>query len=406
MSRIDTLNQRVKLLGKDRGEFKKHDSSNMPQYNVTTQLPGDTNVAGFGAGVDDLGQILLNQKKEVKFNRNLITKDGAEYWVWKKNQKIKPNKPKWSYAVKDINGDGVPEVVIIDGRGDIRYINGYHLAKSKHKYNYAYQQFVDSFGNPQERMIKRAKREIQPKQMSQQTFRWGNTKVNDANPDGPLLATGYLAKVGYEPKAPSACNLLLSYFTKFAYKSIVETKANKNEALIKAINKLYGVIRCNADIYKEFVTEEVNKYFKEQGVSEREAKKRYDGAPSAYSKKSLERVQEICQDTSGTIKPLIRQRIGEYIEFIYKKHLEGYTIPAKADYTKVKNPRVYPDGGKGVPDITKYLANYRRKGATVKVPTASNRTPKARMPDLGSSGAKKEEDEVLETSPEVSEDEE
>lgn len=400
MSRIDTLNERVKLLGKERGKFKKHDTTNYPKYEVKAQLPGDTNVAGFAGGVDDLGQILLNQKKEVKFNRNLITADGAEYWVYKKNQTIKGNKPKWSYAVKDINGDGIPEVIIIDGHGDIRYINGYHLAKSKHKFNYAYQQFVDQFGNPQERMIKRAKRIIQPKQMSQQTFRWQNTKLDDNNPDGPLLATGLLAKAGYEPKAPSACNLLLSYYTKYAYKSVVESKTS-DEATIKAINKLYGVIRCNADIYKEFVTEYVNKYFQSQGIGEREAKKRYDGMPSAYSKKSLERVKEICQDVNGNLKPAIMSRINEYVEFIYNKHLQGYSIPSRQEYDKVKNPRQYPADGKGVPDIDKYLTNYRRKAKTVAVPTTTRR----KLPALGQGGATqkdKEDEDELETSPIVS----
>ena len=36
-------------------------------------LDSDTNVAGFAPGMDDIGHIILDNKKDVKFNRNLVT---------------------------------------------------------------------------------------------------------------------------------------------------------------------------------------------------------------------------------------------------------------------------------------------------------------------------------------------
>ena len=53
------------------------------------QLPADKMVPGFAAGMDDLAQIVLNNKFKTKFNRNALTLPGAEDWVAKKNRTIK-----------------------------------------------------------------------------------------------------------------------------------------------------------------------------------------------------------------------------------------------------------------------------------------------------------------------------
>ena len=52
-------------------------------------LPADKMVPGFAAGMDDLAQIVLNNKFKTKFNRNALTLPGAEDWVAKKNRTIK-----------------------------------------------------------------------------------------------------------------------------------------------------------------------------------------------------------------------------------------------------------------------------------------------------------------------------
>lgn len=359
MSGLGSLREKVSTLPQHTGKNRSFNTG--PGYTVKNILPPDTDVGGFARGMDDLAQILLNSKKEVKFDRNLVTAKGAQYWVAKKNAKLKPGKKPWQYAVQDINGDGAPEVVIVDGEGDIRYINGYHLGKSRHQYNYAYQQFIDSYGTPFQRQVAKALNQIKKKELSQQHFRYANTEIDPNNPDGPLLAKGYLADVGYKPKAPSACNLLLSYFTKFEYKDYVEGVLFKdNEPYQKAFKQLYGVVRANADLYKEMVTEEVNKFFASKGYTEKDAKKKYGGQMSEYSKKSLEIVYSICnneQNLKDKARAILRRNCDNYNQ----EYLAGKTLPEKSEYELI-NPRQYKKDT--APNIGAYIKNYGVRSPT------------------------------------------
>ena len=78
-------------------------------------LPADKMVPGFAAGMDDLAQIVLNNKFKTKFNRNALTLPGAEDWVAKKNRTIKDPSKYWVAGLGDLNKDGVKEVLIKDG---------------------------------------------------------------------------------------------------------------------------------------------------------------------------------------------------------------------------------------------------------------------------------------------------
>ena len=44
-------------------------------------LKKDQNEQGFASGVDDLARVLLDNKSDIKFNKRLITNQGARYWV-------------------------------------------------------------------------------------------------------------------------------------------------------------------------------------------------------------------------------------------------------------------------------------------------------------------------------------
>ena len=120
-------------------------------------LKKDANEPGWASGVDDLARVLLDNKSDIKFNKRLMTKDGAVYWVNARNARFPDAKP-WKVKVTDVNQDGDSEVLILDGEGNVRYVNGWHLGKSKYKLQKAHQEWIESeYGNPSR--IAAAKRE-------------------------------------------------------------------------------------------------------------------------------------------------------------------------------------------------------------------------------------------------------
>ena len=114
------------------------------------KLGKDVNEPGFASGMDDLSRVILDAKSDVKFNKRLTTELGAQYWVAQKNKNLPANK-QWKCIVTDLNEDGVPEIVICDANGDVRYVNGWHLSKSKTLLNTAHQNYIDTqVGKPWE----------------------------------------------------------------------------------------------------------------------------------------------------------------------------------------------------------------------------------------------------------------
>lgn len=329
------------------------DHKNPYYYDVPTKLGGDVDVPGFAKGMDDLGQIILNAKKEVKFNRNLLTDEGVKYWLAKKNAKIKGNK-KWTYAHQDINGDGIPEYVLRDGNGLIRYINGFGVGNSKHKINTGYQKYIDKFGDPYERMVKKAIHDVKKGEMTKRAFMYKNTRQDDENPDGALIPIDILRDVKYEPRAPSACNLFLSYITKKIYNDLTTQELGISEEQRKALSRVYGMLQANAMAYGMFVTNPVNKWFNERGISPKDAKKKREGMPTLYAEKCLKQVRAVYrhQPTKDKIKEVIRKQLEKVINDKLK------VIHEEQDYQFV-NPRVLTKGG---PDITSYIKNYKVKG--------------------------------------------
>ena len=295
-------------------EVKPYVSEYQPQqYKLTNLLPSDTNVTGFAPGVDDLAQIVLNNKKGVKYNRNLITEAGVKYWLGKKNAKVNPF----------ILGGGQQ-----DGNNNIRYINGYHLTKEDRKFDTAYENYLNKVGNPEQRMIKRALGGIAPGELAKQQFLYHNLVVDENNPNGALIPINALKDIQYKTRAPSACNLLLTYVTKDLYKEILteDLKWKEDQQEAKALKRIFGVIVANARMYREYVTDYVNGVLKEAGYDEKTAKKREKGQASIYSTCSIERVQDIYNNKNNlrnefkkTLKGLMLQQFENLIKGKWQK---------------------------------------------------------------------------------------
>ena len=373
-------------------EVKPYVSEYQPQqYKLTNLLPSDTNVTGFAPGVDDLAQIVLNNKKGVKYNRNLITEAGVKYWLGKKNAKVKDGKF-WSYEIADINGDGIKELVIKDGNNNIRYINGYHLTKEDRKFDTAYENYLNKVGNPEQRMIKRALGGIAPGELAKQQFLYHNLVVDENNPNGALIPINALKDIQYKTRAPSACNLLLTYVTKDLYKEILteDLKWKEDQQEAKALKRIFSVIVANARMYREYVTDYVNGVLKEAGYDEKTAKKREKGQASIYSTCSIERVQDIYNNKNNlrnefkkTLKGLMLQQFENLIKGKWQKSnfeekvnpragitephfdelLKSYNAPRFLNKRNVKQEEQNEDGAQNIyrnsSDGNKNIANVR-----------------------------------------------
>lgn len=326
-------------------------------------LPPDQNVPGFAPGMDDLAQIILNNKYKAKFNRNTLTKDGAQDWVEKKNKSIKDPSKYWRAGVADLNKDGIPEIVIKDGKGDIRYINGWHLGKSSHKMDEAYQNYIENnFGLPYDRLVKKATGQIPEKAMSHMYFMKQNLNPDPNNPDGALIPTDTLTKAGYVARAPSAANLFLTYVVKDCYNYVMD-QLDEDENTKKMIKKICSVIQANAIVYKVYVSSEAIKYFNSQGVSEKDAKKKKSGQKvSPFSYYCLKRVEEIAGDdnTKRNIVAFIKERLLEPIVAEYKYEAAAPIYSKNAN--EIANgawdgKHIRPPRSTAVPNIKAYMAN-------------------------------------------------
>ena len=342
------------------------------------QLPADKMVPGFAAGMDDLAQIVLNNKFKTKFNRNALTLPGAEDWVAKKNRTIKDPSKYWVAGLGDLNKDGVKEVLIKDGNGNVRYINGWHLGKTTHNMDKAFQEYVEQYGMPTARMQKKAQGQIPGKALSHMYFMKSNLKQDPDNPDGPMIPSDTLVKAGYKSRAPSAANLFLTYVVKECYDDALN-QVTQDVQTQKMIKKICSVIQANAIVYKIYVTSEAIGYFNNNNISEKEAKKKKSGQQvSPFSYYCLRRVEQIAGDanTRENITNFIRDRLLGPVSTSYKYQ------PAGAIYSE--NPEdiqkgawdgkhIRPRKTTNVPNINAYINN--AGGASISGNNFLNPTP-------------------------------
>lgn len=267
-------------------------------------LKKDANEPGWASGVDDLARILLDNKSDIKFNKRLMTRDGAVYWVNARNARFPDAKP-WKVKVTDVNKDGDTEVLILDGEGNVRYVNGWHLGKSKYKLHKAHQEYIESeYGNPSR--IAAAKREglIAPGQLSLQRFLYDMQNVDPDNPDGPLKVNEYLAKTGYKSRPLNPCNLFMKYVVKPQYDSILKTYAQNNRMTalhVKKTRAVASIIQLNANLYKYFISSPAIAELRANGESDSSMQKKKKGmAVSLLSETCARIVQVLAQANENT----------------------------------------------------------------------------------------------------------
>lgn len=307
-------------------------------FNDWGKLPADTDVAGFAPGMDDLGQIVLNNKYRVKFNRNTMTEAGARDWVANKNKNIKDPRKRWQFAYEDINDDGIKDVVIRDSAKKIKYINGWHLGKPS-KIDLAHQKYIEkTYGLPESRNIAKATGRIPKGALSKNYFLWSNTNYDPKDPDAPLQPNELLQTYGYKARAPSASNLLLSYVTKYEYRKALDDIAT-DEQNKKMIQKLLSVIQANAYVYKVFVIKPVDDQFASEGrLTIKEAKKKQSGQKiSIYSQRCLEMVVAIAGDDK------IKTEIYKYIRNVLLPTVDIYQYQAAEQiyYPNSRDPKQF-----------------------------------------------------------------
>lgn len=269
---------------------------------LTVDLPPDKNVPGFAPGMDDIAQIVLNNNKDITLNRNLVTEKGANYWTYKKNMNIANPAKHWKVAVADINQDNKPEVLIKDGKGDIRYINGYHLSKSKNDFNRVYQDYLWDYGNPAERARKKALGQIPKGELSKGYFLNKYLEPNPDDPDGPLVPTGPLRDIEYQTKALSTSNLFLRAITKPLYDTFLTKNGITSKEDISLYKRLLSVLQLNAMLYKQYITIPVAAELKEKGITMKQAKKKDSSGSSPYKKMCLEKLDKLQRDGTALAK--------------------------------------------------------------------------------------------------------
>ena len=262
-------------------------------------LKKDANEPGWASGVDDLARILLDNKSDIKFNKRLMTRDGAVYWVNARNARFPDAKP-WKVKVTDVNKDGDTEVLILDGEGNVRYVNGWHLGKSKYKLQKAHQEWIESeYGNPSRVAELKRQGYIAPGQLSFQKFMYDMQEVNPDNPDGPLKVNEYLAKTGYKSRPLNPCNLFLKYVVKPHYDQALDYLAQQgslSKERVKKVRAVASIIQLNATLYKYYVSSPAIGELRERGESDSSMQKKKKGmAVSLLSETCARKVQEIAQ---------------------------------------------------------------------------------------------------------------
>jgi hypothetical protein len=95
----------------------------------------DNEFSQYGPGMEQLTDIVAGMYKDIKQIKKATTYDGAQELVDSHNKYIQDPHKYWKAHELDITGaggkpDGIEEVFATDGKGNIKIINGFTLAKS------------------------------------------------------------------------------------------------------------------------------------------------------------------------------------------------------------------------------------------------------------------------------------
>ena len=90
-------------------------------------LQTKTKLSTFPFPMQQIGDVVLNGKKDIKFHRGAENRVGAAKFARQHNLVLGP-------PDEDINGDKIPDVVLYDKNGNPVLINGYGATPSKSPY--------------------------------------------------------------------------------------------------------------------------------------------------------------------------------------------------------------------------------------------------------------------------------
>lgn len=333
----------------DAEEFKKHE----------WDYKRDEQERGWAPGMDDLARILLDNKSVVKFNKTLCTPQSAAYWVEQKNKTITNPDKKWRVIEFDVNKDGEDEVLVIDGNGNIRYLDGYHLGKSKINLHKLHQREIESkYGNPGEIRKKRIAGEIPKGWLSMRKFIYDNTEVNEQNPDGALIVYENLEKAGYKSRPLNPCNLFMKYITKPIFQRFYATNEFKAlpEDKQKLFKKMASIIQINANFYTAYVANKAQQQLSKEGYTDRAMKKKGRGEVfSPFSKKCGEIIRAIETGADPDANTIIQQ-MGTALTKAYY-YVKGYSYSQALGDPFTGNENRRGNGSESNFDYSKWVAS-------------------------------------------------
>lgn len=104
---------------------------------VDTKRHSGVGRASSKIGMNELANLILNLQRDVKRVSKAISPDGAEDMV-KKHNADKAPESHWKFVHRDINEDGIPDVLITNSKNQPIYVNGYTTTKSDYPMRYHY----------------------------------------------------------------------------------------------------------------------------------------------------------------------------------------------------------------------------------------------------------------------------
>ena len=96
------------------------------QRNTVTEIGPGKRLNEFSGAIRDIGELVLNKKKDIKFHRSAENRTGAARYATQHNLLLGPD--------EDINGDGINDVVLYKKDGTPVMINGYTFKESETPY--------------------------------------------------------------------------------------------------------------------------------------------------------------------------------------------------------------------------------------------------------------------------------
>ena len=130
-------------------------------------------------GMGELARIVLDLQRDIKRVQKAMSIQGAREMVEKHNAKYPENSlSRWQAEHRDINDDGIPDVLIKNSKGENLYVNGYTTTKSDWPIK---QSWFNNYPTPEER--KEAKRDHFPTMSKYAQHLFGTAYNDDYNDD-------------------------------------------------------------------------------------------------------------------------------------------------------------------------------------------------------------------------------